>query len=208
MRTYLAAAFLSALLTFVAVLALYAPDPLVAVVAVAAVTALAAGLSSARSTDESAGLRLSNPAWTLTLTLRRRGPLVELLPLWASQVVGSLVAALAAMSLDSAMPEPLVWPSADPLATAALALVLGLAGAWAVAAADSYLGDAVTALPVLAAGAVLPVNLAGVLSPAVVFGITVAGLLDWQIAAIAAVGVLVGAAVGGWTASLFALDRA
>lgn len=207
MRTLLAAACLASAVTFVTGLALHAPNETVAVAAVAGVTALAAWLSSSHSTQERAGLALSNPAWTLTLVLRGRRGYADLLPLWASQVVGALAAGLALGALNGRLPQMLLWPSADAVTTAVVALVLGVLTAWTVAASDTYLTEGLTAMPVLGAAAALPLNLAGVLNPASVFGITVAGLLDWRIALIAAVAVIVAAAAGAWSARLVLVSR-
>ncbi|MGH3423958.1 MAG: hypothetical protein ACRDO8_04465 [Nocardioidaceae bacterium] len=200
MRAYLSAASMSGVVAFVAGLALHAPGPVLAVAAIAGATALAAWLSSAQSTDTEAGLALSNPAWTLTLVLRGRRRATDLLPLWAAQVVGALVAGLVVQALGDRLPGPLVWPSADLVATGVVALVLGIVSAWVACAADTYVSEGLTGLPVLAAGAALPLNLAAVLNPATLFGITVAGLLDWQPAAIGAAGAILGAALGAWSA--------
>lgn len=203
-REYVTAATLSGVVAFVAAAGLHAPDPTIAVAAVASTTALGAWISSSRTTQDAAGLALSNPAWALALGCWGRRRWSELLPLWASQVVGALAAGLVVQALSDRLPDPLVWASADPVTTGVVGFVLATVAAWAVVGADWYLSDGLTALPVVATGAMLPVNLVGMLSPASVFGVTVAGLLDIQTAAIAVVAVLLGSGLGGWTGSIVA----
>src|SRR4051794_19944678 len=101
MRALSVAAILAALTTFVAALALRAPDATIAVLAVAAMAVVVTWLAGLHSDDEESGLTLTSPAATLALSLVGRANRAMILPMIAAQVVGAVLGGLAANALDS-----------------------------------------------------------------------------------------------------------
>jgi aquaporin Z len=155
----------------------------------------------------------ANPALTLAAVVARRTPAAELLPCWAAQFVGALLAAALARLLIAA---PAVSPLQDvSLATLGVVEVLfafalayvvlegdeatagaqpltGLTGAWAPAAAG---------LVVLAAAALLDPVAASAFNPAPAFAQVVAGITDWGTIWVYLVGCPAGGALAGLVAA-------
>lgn len=202
MRSLSAAAILSALTTFVAALALRAPDATLAVIAVAAFVVLTTWIASLHTTDRESGLALLSPAAAVTLVLVGRRSTGLLLPLVAAQVVGAVGGGFAALGLEDELAGTLVWDDPSRIAAGIVVGVLSLIASWVLLALDSGETAGWSALPPVLAGATLGVGLAVALNPAAVLGLATAGLVSWSIAGIAAVAGLVGAAVGAYAMAL------
>ncbi|TXL62922.1 hypothetical protein [Aeromicrobium terrae] len=202
MRSLSAAAIISALTTFVAALALRAPDATLSVLAVAAFVALATWVASLHSTDDESGLALLSPAAALTLALVGRRSTGLLLPLVAAQVVGAVAGGFAALGLDDELTGTLVWDDPSRVATGVVVAVLALLASWLLLALDSGESPAWSAAPPLLSGASLGVPFAAALNPAVVLGLATADLISWEIAVIAAIAGLVGSAIGPYAITL------
>jgi aquaporin Z len=142
-----------------------------------------------------------NPAVSLAVLLRQRLAVVDLLPYWAAQLLGALLAALVgswlldipqapALGSDRIMPVLVV----ELLFTFALAwVVLNVATSRDHPANDFYglaIGFTVTA----GAFAIGPISGAA-FNPAVVFGLAVAGMLGWSTIWVYLVATLVGGAL-------------
>jgi hypothetical protein len=202
MRSLTVAAILAAITTFVAALALRAPDATVAVLAVAAVAVLTTWLAVLHTTEDESGLALTSPAAAVTLWLVGRRSAGFLLPLVAAHVVGAVAGGLAALGLDDTLGGTLVWSDPTRVGTGIAVGVLSVLAAWVVLAIDGGEHAAWAAAPPILAGASLGVGLAAALNPAVVLGLAVAGLVAWTTAGIAAGAGLVGAAIGAYAISL------
>ena len=202
MRKLVAAALFAALTTFVVALSLRAPDATVALLSVAGITVLVTWLAGQHSTEDESGLVLANPAWTLALTLIGRSPGATILPLIAAQAVGAGLGGLAALGLENRLGETLIWAEPTLLATAIVVAIIGIAATWLLFAIDSQIGEAYAAIPPLLTGAALPLSLGAALNPAVVLGLATAGLMAWDVAAVAAVAAAVAAVVGAYTVSV------
>jgi glycerol uptake facilitator-like aquaporin len=202
MRSLSAAAILSALTTFVAALALRAPDATLSVLAVAAFVTLATWVASFHGTDEESGLALISPAAAVTLALVGRRSTGLLLPLVAAQVVGAVAGGFAALGLEDDLAGTLVWDDPNRVATGVVVAVLALLASWLLLALDSGEPPAWSAAGPLLAGASLGVAFAAALNPAVVLGLATAGLISWEIAGIAAAAGLIGSAVGPYAMAL------
>lgn len=207
MRTLSVAAILAALTTFVAALALRAPDAMVAVLAVAALAVVVAWLAGQRSTEEESGLALTSPAAALSLALVGRANRATILPLVAAQVVGAVIGGLAANGLDSRLGETLVFTQPDRLVTALVVGVLAIIGTWILFAVDGAVSEAYAAVPPILTAAALPLGLTTALNPAVIVGIAAASLVPWSIALIAAGAALVGAVIGAYTMTTVAASE-
>ncbi len=201
MRSLTVAALLAAITTFVAALALRAPDATVAVLAVGAVTVLTTWLAALHSTEEESGLALASPAAAVTLVLVGRSSTGFVLPIISAQVVGAVVGGFAALGLAGQLGGSLVWSDPTRLGTGVVVGVLAILGAWVVLAIDGGEHAAWAAVPPVLAGAALGVGLAAALSPAAVLGLAVAGLVSWTTAGIAAAAGVAGSAIGAYAIS-------
>jgi hypothetical protein len=202
MRSLTVAALLAAITTFVAALALRAPDATLAVLAVAAVTVLTTWVATLHTTEEDSGIALTSPAAAVTLTLVGRRSPTFLLPLIAAQVVGSILGGLAALGLDDRLGGSLVWSEPTRVVTGVVIAVLAILAAWVLLAIDGGEHAAWAAVPPALAGASLGVGLAVALNPAAVLGLATAGLVSWTIAGIAAGAGLVASAIGAYAITL------
>ena len=202
MRSLTVAALLAAITTFVAALALRAPDATLAVLAVAAVTVLTTWVATLHTTEEESGIALTSPAAAVTLTLVGRRSPTFLLPLIAAQVVGSIFGGLAALGLDNRLGGSLVWSEPTRVVSGVVIAVLAILAAWVLLAIDGGEHAAWAAVPPVLAGASLGVGLAVALNPAAVLGLATAGLVSWTIAGIAAGAGLVASAVGAYAITL------
>lgn len=202
MRSLTAAAILAAVTTFVAALALRAPDVTLAVLAVAAVTVLTTWVATLHTTEDESGLALSNPAAAVTLMLVGRRSSALLLPIIAAQVVGSVLGGLAALGLDDYLGGSIVWSDPTRTATGVVVGFLAILAAWVFLAIDGGEHAAWSALPPVLIGASLGVGLAVALNPAAVLGLATAGLVSWTTAAIAAAVGLVASALGAYAIAL------
>ncbi len=202
MRSLTVAALLAAITTFVAALALRAPDATLAVLAVAAVTVLTTWVATLHTTEEESGLALTSPAAAVTMTLVGRRSPTFLLPLIAAQVLGAVLGGLAALGLDDRLGGSLVWSEPTRVVTGIVIAVLAILAAWVLLAIDGGEHAAWAAVPPVLAGASLGVGLAVALNPAAVLGLATAGLVPWTIAGIAAGTGLVASAVGAYAITL------
>ncbi len=198
MRSLTVAALLAAITTFVAAIALRAPDATVSVLAVAAVTVLVTWLASLHTTDEESGLALSSPAAAVTLALVGRSSTAFLLPVLAAQAVGGVLGGLAALGLDDSLGGSLVWSEPTRVTTGVVAAVLAVLTSWVVLAIDGGEHAAWSATGPLLAGAALGVGLAAALNPAAAVGLATAGLVSWTTAGIVAGVGVVAAGIGAY----------
>jgi len=204
MRPLSVAAILAALTTFVAALALRAPDATIAVLAVAAMTVLVAWLAGLHTSEDESGLALTSPAAAVSLALVGRTNRATLLPLIAAQIVGAVLGGLAALALDSRLGDTLVFTQPSRLVTAVVVGVLALISAWVLFAIDGSVHEAYAAVPPILTGAALPLGMTTALNPAVIIGVATASLVPWDLALIAAAAALIGAAIGAFTMALVA----
>jgi glycerol uptake facilitator-like aquaporin len=199
MRPLSVAAILAALTTFVAALALRAPDATVAVLAVAAMAVVVTWLAGQHTTEDESGLALTSPAAALALALVGRANRATLLPLIAAQVVGAVLGGLAANGLDSRLGDTLVFTAPGRLVTGIVVGVLAIIGTWILFAIDGAVNEAYAVVPPILAGAALSLGFTTALNPAVIVGIATASLVPWTAALIAAGAGLVGAVIGAYT---------
>lgn len=191
----------SALLTFVAALALRAADATLAVAAVAAVAFLFAWYAQLHSTEEQSSAGLANPGAALTLAVVGRGPWSALLPVVAAHVVGAVLGGLAALGLDDRLGDTLVFTDPSLVLAGTGAAVVGLVGAWTTLAIDAGGPEATAAVPAIVGGTVLPLGLLVVFHPAAVIGLATAGLVPWDVALVAAGSTTVASAAGAYAVS-------
>ena len=202
MRSLTVAALLAAITTFVAALALRAPDATLAVLAVAAVAVLTTWVATLHTTEDESGLALTSPAAAVTLSLVGRRPAGFLLPLIAAQVLGAVIGGLAALGLDDRLGGSLVWTEPTRVVTGVVVAVLAILAAWVLLAIDGGEHAAWAAVPPVIAGASLGVGLAVALNPAAVLGLATAGLVSWTTAGIVAGAGLIASAVGAYAITL------
>ncbi|MGH3458724.1 hypothetical protein [Aeromicrobium sp.] len=202
MRSLTVAALLAAITTFVAALALRAPDATLAVLAVAAVVVLTSWVAALHTTEDESGIALASPAAAVTLALVGRRSTTLLLPLIAAQVVGAVLGGLAALGLDDRLGGSLVWSEPTRVVSGIVVAVLAILASWVLLAIDGGEHAVWAAVPPLLAGTSLGVGLAVALNPAAVLGLATAGLVSWTTAGIAAGAGLIAAAVGAYAITL------
>lgn len=202
MRRPLMGALLSALLTLVAAMALRAADATIAVAAVAAVTVLFTWYAQLHSTEDRGTLGLANPASAVALAAVGRRPWATLLPALAAHTIGAVAGGLIVLALDDKLGETLVFTQPGLVVTAVGATLIGLIGAWATLSVDGGGNEALSAVPVIVGGAILPLGLIAAFQPAAVIGLATAGLVPWDVALIAAGAVLIATLVGAYAVSL------
>ena len=202
MRSLTVAALLAAITTFIAALALRAPDATLAVLAVAAVAGLTTWVATLHTTEDESGLALSSPAAAVTLALVARSGAGFLLPIIAAQVVGAVLGGLAALGLEDRLGGSLVWAEPTRVVTGVVVAVLAILAAWVLLAVDGGEHAAWAAVPPVIAGASLGVGLAVALNPAAVLGLATAGLLSWTTAGIVAGAGIIASAAGAFAITL------
>ncbi|KRC63981.1 hypothetical protein ASE12_03935 [Aeromicrobium sp. Root236] len=198
MRLLTMAAVLSALITLVSALALRAADATLAVAAVAAVAVLFTWYAQLHSTDERSALGLANPAAVLTLAVVGRRPWATILPALAAHTVGAVLGGLAALGLDDRLGDTLVFTQPGLVVAAVGAAVVGLIGAWTTLSVDGGGPEALSGIPAIVGGAVLPLGLLAVFQPAAVIGLATADLVPWDVALVAAGTTLLASIVGAY----------
>ena len=126
-----------------------------------------------------------NPAVTVALFLRGKCAAKDVLPYWAAQILGSSLAAAAALYVTGKGPLPTPLAAVGPafvaefLFTFALAyVVLNVATAKGTSG-NSFYGLAIGMTVMTGAFAVGPIS-GGVFNPAVALGISVMGLAAWS----------------------------
>lgn len=202
MRLLSLSAAVSALLTVVAAASLRASDPTLAVLAVAAVTVLLTWYARLHADEDHPSLGLVNPAAATTLAAVGRRSWSTLLPNWTAHALGAVLGGLGAQALGSRWGDPLIFDADDLVVAGVGAAIVGVLVAWTTLAIDASGPDALAAVPVAAAGGILPLGLVGTFSPSVVLGLATADLLSWDVALVAAGSALLAAAVGGWIVGL------
>ncbi|MCW2768836.1 MAG: hypothetical protein JWR27_269 [Aeromicrobium sp.] len=200
-RLLVIAASMSAMITFVSAMALRAADATLAVVAVAALVVLLSWYAQLHATDVRSSVELANPAAAVTLAVVGRRPWATLLPTVVAHVVGGVLGGLLALVLEDRLGDTLVFTDPSLALTAVGAAVVGLVGAWTTLSIDGGGPEALSSVPVLVGGAVLPLGLLAVFQPAVVIGLATAGLVPWDVTLVAAGTVLVASAAGAYTVS-------
>ncbi len=202
MRLLSLSAVMSALLTVVAAGSLRASDPTLAVLAVAAVTVLLTWYARLHADGARPFLALVNPASATTLAAVGRQSWTGVLPVYTAHVVGAVLGGLAALALGDRWGDPLIFDADDLVVAGVGTALVGLIAAWATLAVDASGPDALSAVPVVVAGALLPLGLLGAFSPTLVLGLATADLLSWDVALAAAGSGVLASAVGGWIVGL------
>ncbi|MET0767084.1 MAG: hypothetical protein ABWX57_09120 [Aeromicrobium sp.] len=201
-RLLVIAASMSAMITLVSAMALRAADATLAVVAVAALVVLLTWYAQLHATEEHSSVGLANPAAAVTLAVVGRRPWATLLPAVVAHAVGGVLGGLLALVLEDRLGDTLVFTDPSLVLAAVGAALVGLVGAWTTLSIDGGGSEALSAVPVLVGGAVLPLGLLAVFQPAVVIGLATAGLVPWDVALVAAGTVLGASAVGAYTVSV------
>lgn len=164
-RRYVTELVATFFLTFT-VLAAATQDLLLGALAIAAIVAVALRCGAH-----------GNPALTLAAVVGRRLPAGELLPCWAAQLVGALLAGALARLLVTA-------PAVAPLQDVGLATLLVSEALFAFALCFVVLdhrehGEVLAALTVVAGAALLDPVAGSAFNPAAAFGQAVAGISEW-----------------------------
>lgn len=163
-RRYVTELVATFFLTFT-VLAAATQDLLLGALAIAAIVAVALRCGAH-----------GNPALTLAAVVGRRLPAGELLPCWAAQLVGALLASSLARLLVAA-------PAVAPLQDVGLATLLVSEALFAFALCfvvlDREHGEVLAALTVVAGAALLDPVAGSAFNPAAAFGQAVAGISEW-----------------------------
>ena len=202
MRKLILGALFSALLTLTAAMALRAADATIAVAAIAAVAVLFTWYAQLHSTEDRGTLGLANPASAVTLAVVGRRPWATLLPVLAAHTLGAVAGGFAALALNDKLGDTLVFTQPGLVVTAVGAALVGLIGAWTTLSIDGGGPEALSAVPAVVGGAILPLGLIAAFQPAAVIGLATADLVPWDVALVAAGAVLVASAVGAYAVSL------
>lgn len=201
MRTLTSAALHGAIVTLAAIAALRATDPVLTVAVVALVVVLLTWFAALAGDDDTSRLDATGTLAGLTLAIVGRSPWGSLLPVLAVQAVVAVAIGAAANALADQLGPTLVIGEPS-LATAAIAAALvGVTVAWVVLAIDGTAPPALAAVPAVVAGGVGPIALVVVFHPAATLGLATAGLLPWDVAAIAVAASAVGAVIGAYAVS-------
>jgi aquaporin Z len=128
-----------------------------------------------------------NPAVTLAVYLRGRMPAGDLLPYWAAQLAGGLLAALASRGMAGAVAGPAFTAAGHLGAAFAAEIAVTFALAYVVLNVatsrdhpdNSFYGLAI-GLTVLAGAVAFGGLSGGVFNPAVAIGVSTAGLVSWS----------------------------
>ncbi|GAA1728325.1 hypothetical protein [Aeromicrobium alkaliterrae] len=201
MRTLASAALHGAAVTITALAALRATDPVLAVAVVAAVAVMLAWFASLSSTEDVSGLDVTGTLPGLALAVVGRSPWGTVLPVLAVQAVVAVALGAGANALDDQLGPTLVI-SAPMLGLAALVAALaGIASAWVTLSIDGGGPVALAGVPALLAGGTGPLVLVGAFHPATLVGLATAGLVAWDVTAIAVAAAAAGAVIGTYTVS-------
>lgn len=205
LTAYLAAAVGAGVVAAIAVLSVRAQDPALAGVGLAAAVAVMAILT----VDTRFGVGVHDPAWALSLMIRGRLGVGDLLPIWAAQAVGAVAfGALARRVVDdlrqwSIIEQPDIAPAAVVVA------IVAFVGTWVAVAVDARRAPAAAAgLPALGASAALPPTFAAAANPAALFALGVAGVAEWEYVFFVTVAAFAGAVVGALATPLLAPSTA
>lgn len=201
MRTLTTAALHGAIVTLAAIAALRATDPVLTVAVVAAVVVLLTWFAALAADDDTSRIDATGTLAGLTLAIVGRSSWGSLLPVLAVQSVLAVAIGAAANALADDLGPTLVIGEPS-LALAAIAAALaGVVTAWVVLAIDGTAPAALAAVPAVVAGGVGPIALVAVFHPAATLGLATAGLLPWDVAAIAVAASAVGSVIGAYAIS-------
>jgi hypothetical protein len=190
---YLAAVVGAGVVAAIAVLSVRAQDPALAGVGLAAAVAVMAILT----VDTRFGVGVLDPAWSLSLMIRGRLRVGDLLPIWAAQAVGALAFGALARWLVDDLRQWSIIEQPDIVAAAVVVAIVAFVGSWLAVAVDARRAPAAAAgLPALGVGAALPPTFAAAANPAALFALGVAGVAEWEYVFFVAVAAFAGAVLG------------
>ena len=201
MRTLTSAALHGAIVTLAAVAALRATDPVLTVAVVALVVVLLTWFAALAGDDGTSRIDATGTLAGLTLGIVGRSPWGNLLPVLAVQAVVAVAIGAAANALADQLGPTLVIGEPSLAAAAIAAALAGLPVAWVVLAIDGTAPAALAGVPAVVAGGVGPIALVVVFHPAATLGLATAGLLPWDVAAIALAASAVAAVIGAYAVS-------
>ncbi len=201
MRTLTSAALHGAIVTLAAIAALRATDPVLTVAVVALVVVLLTWFAALAGDDDASRMDATGTLSGLTLAIVGRSPWANLLPVLAVQAVVAVAIGAAANALADQLGPTLVIGEPSLAAAAIAAALAGIVTAWVVLAIDGTAPAALAGVPVVVAGGVGPIALVVVFHPAATLGLATAGLLPWDVAAIAVASSAVGSVIGAYAVS-------
>jgi glycerol uptake facilitator-like aquaporin len=196
---YLAAVVGAGVVAAITVLSVRAQDPALAGVGLAAAVAVMAILT----VDTRFGVGVLDPAWALSLMVRGRLRVGDLLPLWAAQAVGAVAFGALARWLVDDLGQWSIIEQPDIAPAAVVVAIVAFVGAWVAVAVDARRAPAAAAgLPALGASAALPPTFAAAANPAALFALGVAGVAEWEYVFFVTVAAFAGAVLGALTTSV------
>lgn len=201
MRTLTSAALHGAIVVLAALAALRASDPVLTVTVVALVAVLMTWFAALPAEDDASRIGETGTLAGLTLAIVGRSPWGNLLPVLAVQAVVAVAIGAAANALADQLGPTLVIGEPS-LAVAAIAAALaGLTAAWVTLAIDGTAPVALAGVPAVVAGGTGPIALVVVFHPAATLGLATAGLLPWDVAAVAVAASTAAAVIGTYAIS-------
>ena len=201
MRTLTSAALHGAIVVLAALAALRASDPVLTVAVVALVAVLMTWFAALPAEDDASRIGETGTLAGLTLAIVGRSPWGNLLPVLAVQAVVAVAIGAAANALADQLGPTLVIGEPS-LAVAAIAAALaGLTAAWVTLAIDGTAPVALAGVPAVVAGGTGPIALVVVFHPAATLGLATAGLLPWDVAAVAVAASTAAAVIGTYAIS-------
>ncbi|MCK5891190.1 hypothetical protein [Aeromicrobium sp.] len=201
MRTLTSAALHGAIVVLAALAALRASDPVLTVAVVALVAVLMTWFAALPAEDDASRIGETGTLAGLTLAIVGRSPWGNLLPVLAVQAVVAVAIGAAANALADQLGPTLVIGEPS-LAVAAIAATLaGLTAAWVTLAIDGTAPVALAGVPAVVAGGTGPIALVVVFHPAATLGLATAGLLPWDVAAVAVAASTAAAVIGTYAIS-------
>lgn len=190
---YLAAVVGAGVVAAIAVLSVRAQDPTLAGVGLAAAVAVMAILT----VDTRFGVGVLDPAWSLSLMIRGRLRVGDLLPIWAAQAVGAVAFGALARWLVDDLRQWSIIEQPDIAPAAVVVAMVAFVGSWLAVAVDARRALAAAAgLPALGVSAALPPTFAAAANPAALFALGVAGVAEWEYVFFVAVAAFAGAVLG------------
>ncbi|MEG9226210.1 hypothetical protein [Aeromicrobium sp. Sec7.5] len=201
MRTLTSAALHGAIITLAAIAALRGTDPVLTVAVVALVVVLLTWFAALAGDEDASRVDATGTLAGLTLAIVGRSPWGNLLPVLAVQAVVAVAIGGAANALADQLGPTLVIGEPSMAAAAIAAALAGLTLAWVVLAIDGAAPAALAGVPAVVAGGVGPIALVVVFHPAATLGLATAGLLPWDVAAIALAASGVGTVIGAYAVS-------
>jgi glycerol uptake facilitator-like aquaporin len=196
LTAYLATVVGAGVVAAITVLSVRAQDPALAGVGLAAAVAVMAILT----VDTRFGVGILDPAWSLSLMIRGRIRVADLLPLWAAQAVGAVAFGALARWLVDDLRQWSIIEQPDIAPAAVVVALLAFVGTWVAVAVDTRRVPAAAAgLPALGVSAALPPTFAAAANPAGLFALGVAGVAEWEYVFFVTVAAFAGAVLGALT---------